>query len=665
MSEYFFKIVDQRIAAGSLDEGVKQRFLHPTCVACHEAYQKKFPGKPFKIVCEGIYSDADYQKIADETGDSLHDVKEVLDTVYWAKNHYKVPDEGGNFQPFICRDYQEEILRCTAERKVDRVARGLGKTCLAWIEDIHTATTRKNFPILCLCPQKHQAEYWYDMISAAADNDQSLNAAIVGRKKAPFYQFKFANGSTLSIFTAGSKSGRQADSIRSQSPRKIRLEEQDLLNDGDYSAITPLLRRYKEVQFHGSSTPLGKRETYWEMCTKYDDYKEFYFPVMRHPDWGSQNINEEVLRRDSRTEVRYQHEFLAEFGDQEAGVFKGEYVDASRENYDIKACVFDSTKRYWMGVDWNGQGTGTRIRVIEYDPMTLKRKVVDYQMISSSRHDSVEAIKQVNRKWHCEGICVDAGDAGMEMEALKKFGHDSNHPDDRRLKDIQIIDFGASMEFNKLVPKRDKTKYIDDEQLDRRTKPFMVEGAVMCLESGLFTYPTDDKILDEQLRAYVVKTWSQHGYANTYDSGTVGDHDLDATMLALLGIELKYGINYKPRPRQHTAGSISMVSGFGGASVEVPLHDRGATIDQREATRVASGVPNRGSNMEQISRMSGRQIAIQRGSAFVVFGNRPTTGRSATGGNQAMTPGGVPSRTYGLRNPQFGREREERRRFPL
>src|SRR5208282_1769921 len=105
------------------------------------------------------------------------------------------------------------------------------------------------------------------------------------------------------------------------------------------------------------------RSRYWQMCVQDRTYREFYAPITLHPDWSPEM--EENCRREARTEENYRHEYLAEFGDLTQGVFKSHYIDLSRKNYRYAQCKYVPTLKYFMGVDWNGKGTGTRIRVIE------------------------------------------------------------------------------------------------------------------------------------------------------------------------------------------------------------------------------------------------------------------------------------------------------------
>lgn len=570
---------------------ILRRMDNPVCKKCHEDYQLKYPGRPFHVVCQGIYDETDVVNIASKTHQAEEDVRDILDPIHWAAKHIRVTNDNGDIRSFNPRDYQEGVLSCTAERKVDRMGRGMGKTLLGVIEELHKVTTKKNYPILILCPAKAQAQKWYDDILWQCDNDPDLSETIKAKRQQPFFRIEFQNDSTISIFTAGSSSGRDADVIRSQSPRRVRLEEQDLLNEGDYKAVMPLLRRYKRSEFHGASTPTGARSQYWQMCKQFSDYREFYAPITLHPDWSTEM--EEACRREARTEDVYRHEFLAEFGDLAQGVFKSYYVDLSRDRYRYKQCKYVPTMKYFMGVDWNGQGTGTRIRIIEYNTETKMRRCVEAATVDgpqTTTQDSLDRIRDLNRYWHCEDICIDKGFGNVQDEMLRLIGKKSKNPDDKRLMELRVVDFGAEMKTNKLVPKRGDSKYLDKDEEKRRTKPFMVEGAVMVLEQGLFKFADTDDILDSQFRAYKIKTWSQHGFANTYDAGREGDHDLDATMLALLGVELKYGLT--AIPREQRLAQIAHVRELGGGPSD-PIEEARHANEVRERAGASTKVPTR------------------------------------------------------------------------
>lgn len=634
---------------------ILRRMDNPICKQCHAEYKKKYPGQTFKIVCRGIYTEEDIHKVtAKENEVSEEDVRDILDPIHWAKKHIRVTNDDGDVMPFIPRDYQQGVLACTAERKVDRMGRGMGKTLLGIIEELHKVVTKKNYPILILCPAKAQAQKWFDDILWQCENDPELSETIRNKRQQPFFKIEFQNDSTISIFTAGSSSGRDADVIRSQSPRRVRLEEQDLLNEGDYKAVMPLLRRYKKSEFHGASTPTGARSQYWQMCVQLSDYKEFYAPIVQHPDWSEEL--EEACRREARTEDVYRHEFLAEFGDLVQGVFKSFHVDRARTSYKYKQCKWLPNMKYLMGVDWNGQGTGTRIRVVEYNPETRMRRTVEAAAVDgpqTTTQDSLDRIRDINRYWHCDGIYIDKGFGNVQDELLRLIGKNATDADDKKLMEVKVIDFGAELVTNKLVPNRGLlSKYLDKDELKRRTKPFMVEGAVMCLEAGLFQFSDIDDLLDAQFRAYRVKTWSQHGFANTYESKE-GDHDLDATMLALLGVELKYGLT--AGSREQRLAQIAHVTQLGGGPTNTVASAQKAA-ESRQRAQETSQVPSRqlpekeGSDAPQIILPGQRSyIAIPGRARGISVTRVPSRTANFRGGN-VTGPGrtSVPSRTNPL-----------------
>jgi hypothetical protein len=378
---------------------------------------------------------------------------------------------------------------------------------------------------------------------------------------------------------------------------------------------------------------------YWQMCCKLAEYKEFFHPVADHPEWGTEQLNEEVCFAEAKTMDRYRHEWLAEFGDPTAGVFKAAFVDAALKPFPMTSCVFNPQCRHVMGVDWNGKGTGTRIIIVEYDPETRKRRVVAHAVVDDPKSTTMKSlykIRDLNRDWHCDYVYVDAGFGFVQDEMLKMIGVEAGDwdPDTARLKHINVIDFGAKLETNRIVPNRDpESKYLPDpkdEELKRKTKPFMVEGAVIALEAELVEISREFKLLEEQMRGYRVKTWSKGGAADTYETDSEsGDHDLDAFMLAMLGVELNWGLWHTPETLKriikvcHISGwglpsTLEVAPGF--LSAEAPVAVSLSPQQAREVQREAAGIPSR--TAEETSKNlinQYRLMALQRlaGNPFV------------------------------------------------
>jgi hypothetical protein len=663
--EFLASVIKRDQNPDGSDKGVVRRMLASTqCLECHKEFQRKHKGKPFAIKCQGIYDTPDYeakqaQLQADGDDMSIDEIREIYDAAFWAERKLVVKTDDGDIVPVVMRPYQTATMRCTSPRKVDRWGRGMGKTLMGVALELHFICNNKNTETIVVCPAQSQAQLWWDEIKFQIENSPSFSEDfLMQSKQQPFLYMRFGNGAVLKIFTAGSKSGKGADAVRGSNPRRIRLDEQDYLSEKDYAAIMPLLRRFKKSTFHGSSTPSGLRQMYWQMCMKLPDYKEFYHSIKEHPDWGTDQLNEPVCFAEAKTMDRYRHEWLAEFGDPTAGVFKATFVDEAIKPYTHKGLAYDPTRRYFMGIDWNGKGTGTRICVVEYDPDTRIRKVMARATIDdpkSTTKMSMAKVVEMNRWWHCEDILVDAGFGFVQDELLRDLGAQNPHdPDVAKLKHIQVIDFGAKLKTNRIVPHRDPdSKYKPDpkeEELERRTKPFLVEGAVMCFEGNLVHISgQDDKLLEDQIRGYRVKTWSKGGVADTYETDAEsGDHDLDALLLALLGAELKYGLWHTTDVVKRLV-QIAHVSGWGlpatpvaNQMVSARFREAQERVDPettREIAREEAGIPAR-TRPQRVASSLQEQYRLQylsRNSAVV----------APAGGTATSLRGGgrIPSRT--------------------
>jgi hypothetical protein len=578
---------------------------------------------------------------------TLEEIREIYDPSYWAEQHIVAKDANGDFVPFVPRWYQKETMQCTATRKVDRWGRGMGKSMAGICEELHLSLTRKKLETMIVCPQQTQAEMWYMEILAQIENSPSLNDIVAQQKQSPYYYLRFNNGSVIKIFTAGSGSGKKGGSMRGQNPRRVRLDEQDYLAEDDYNALMPLLRRFKELTFHGSSTPTGLRGMFFRMCTQLSEYREFYFPITDHPDW-SDDMQVSCME-EAKTTDRYSHEFMAEFSDPTSGVFKSVFIEHAMMPFRRRDCVYNPARRYVMGVDWNGKGTGTRIAIVEYDPETRLRRKVAHSVvdeIGTTTAHSIAEVRRLNKQWMCDFIYIDAGFGAAQDELIRMEGHMAGKKDLQtyKLKNIKTIDFGGTLEFNKLVPNRepgDKVRKGDETELKRRTKPFMVEGAVMVFEQDLIELSRDDeKLLEEQLRGYRVKTWSSHDVPASYSTDAdSGDHDLDAFMLALLGIEIEYGL-YRTQATLRRLAHIVHVAGWGVGSyrAENGLSDSQELTPQevKKASQERSGVASR-SNKD----VPATPKVVHAGRGAVVLSQSLNPGASRLGAR-------IPSRTLGL-----------------
>lgn len=98
--------------------------------------------------------------------------------------------------------------------------------------------------------------------------------------------------------------------------------------EDDFSTVSMIAGERPDIGITASSTPTGKRGTFYSMCTDPSwGYKEFYIPSMRNPNWTQQM---EDQFRAELTQSQYDHEILAIFGTEEMGVFSKDKVDKAQ-----------------------------------------------------------------------------------------------------------------------------------------------------------------------------------------------------------------------------------------------------------------------------------------------------------------------------------------------
>ena len=105
------------------------------------------------------------------------------------------------------------------------------------------------------------------------------------------------------------------------------MDEIDYMGEQDYSTVAMIAGERPDIGMTCSSTPTGKRGIFYHMCKDPSfGYKEFYVPSTRNPGW-CQEMEDQF--RAELTDAQYEHEILAEFGTEEAGVFNKEKLDAA------------------------------------------------------------------------------------------------------------------------------------------------------------------------------------------------------------------------------------------------------------------------------------------------------------------------------------------------
>lgn len=314
----------------------------------------------------------------------------------------------------------------------------------------------------------------------------------------------------------------------------------DFLSVKAMESIIAILADTISTEFWASSTPMGERNLH--KLSSDARYKEFHYPTYVSPTY-SDDIDE-----DFRTNMDISgliQEILAEFGSDDNMAFQLPFIDActldsdkeidpeavlrDRQNYDIV-----------IGCDWNKSKVGTRILVVARHKRDKRLLIVEKFKISALERTqlvAVQAIKDLNRKWLPDYIYVDEGHgeaqgADLREEGAKALSRQNPHDPDIRLLDVKSIQFGASIMI------RDHTT---GKEYKKQTKNYMVENLSRIISAqGIILQEDLDRNIILQLKNYCILSQSASGLKTfgARDKVTIGDHDLDALLLAALAFRM-------------------------------------------------------------------------------------------------------------------------------
>ncbi|RMG66894.1 MAG: hypothetical protein D6710_11975 [Nitrospirae bacterium] len=511
------------------------------CAHCDEYYcelkKKNLVSQDFKISCDRHIAEA-YKDIGPDDFDTEEEYtffKITSDPVAWA--YYNLDWEA--------RWYQEEMLSCTARRKVVRAGRRLGKTECICVLMLWMAQTNRDFNIIVVAPYQSQVSLIWDKLMTFINKNPEITKTVKRSIKSPEHRVEFNNGSKILGFSSGPSSSARSDKIRGQDAHFIAIDEADYLADEDIQTIMAILASHPGCGLWASSTPKGTHEKFYAWCVKKElGFKEFHYVSMESPAWTKEA--EEYFRADC-TAIVFEHEFLAEFGIQEAGVFRNDLINASLSDYKLPAAKSKGS-RVIIGVDWNGQDIGAHIVVVEavIQDGRLKYKLLDKAIVRGenfTQHDAINKIVALDKIYNSDFIYVDAGYGEMQVEALKKYGIDHRNPKFAR----KIRAYAMQ---SKVVIRDPET----GERVKKEAKPFMVNCTAMQLENRRLLLPVceDTQIISEskddesigqvvglvqQMRNMCIERYTATGQP-IYSQGY--DHTLTAYMLAITGFVLEF-----------------------------------------------------------------------------------------------------------------------------
>ena len=546
--------------------------LHEACKRCTfdqvQQYKAQIweDGKPlgerFAVPCEGIpknYIDPDFidelkaEYGVDEDSDEVQGLLATRDPVAWARQHLFQDSN----EPWEARWYQEIMLRCTSRRAVFRCGRRSGKSdalaayCLfaAIVQPFYARSretgkilynrdgipVQKPLQILIVTPRQTHADNLMAKIKGFLDRNPELGATVSSYVKSPYYIAKFKNGSKITCITSGTGTSASGLSARSFDADILVLDEANYMGAADLKAIMAILATSAATILRASSTPVGTQDFFWEWCENNPQYKAFWYPTPVVPDWEDMRLN---VYADVETEDDFLHEYMALFSPPEQGVFRPDLVRIALQDYLYEDCQPRAGCQYSIGVDWNSNA-GTEIFVMEYDPGINRFKAVDAENVPRSEWTQLNALTRIIqkiKKWHPAVVCVDNGYGTTQIELLKRYSLErgQDHPATKHLY-RNLIPYEFSSKIDVADPRTGEIN-------KKPAKAFMVQNCVRRFEDENFFISKHDETLQKQLLAYIVARYSANGTpVYGVEPEAVGDHRLDACMLSLVGLRLKFG----------------------------------------------------------------------------------------------------------------------------
>lgn len=390
------------------------------------------------------------------------------------------------------------------------------------------AFTHNNASLVVATPYENQITVIFDQLRKFINNAPEIRGSVLLDRRNPQH-IQLKNGSNIKGFTAGTRSGAAGGSLRGQKADVIYLDELDYMTDDDFNTIYAIaLEAPARIQVWCSSTPTGRRGTFYHMCQgNMKGWKEFHYPSTVNPEWDT--AMEAELRSMFSTEVAWQHEVLAEFGDEVIGVFKKEYIDRARSNYQYFKYRENLFPYVTVGVDWDKFGAATQIVIVGYNLSLCRFQVINRIEIPKSEftfHNAVQMIIKINELYNPDYIYIDRGSGEYQLETIHVYGKE--HPETGLVDKVKGWAFGSSYEVRDPI-----TKTANKVPL----KPFMVNQAVYLFEQDFIVLNDNDEMIWSQLEKYQVIRISQNGQPIFSDEN---DHSVDALMLALLAMQLEF-----------------------------------------------------------------------------------------------------------------------------
>ena len=586
--------------------------VHNTCINCQIRQIEKY-GKDFEVKCSGIVkklpegSAAKLKAIQESNPEidqkqALKIIKATVDPVAWCELMFGFADDDDQW---FLRNYQKEQLRCSSKRLAVREGRRSGKSFAMSLKLIYTAfnmlidrgrdasgnIVSVGPTIMVVTPYQAQLTNIFEEMEKLLKRNRELASEVITGTgdslyiKTPTFKMEFKNGSIIQGFVSGigmRQDGSGGGTMRGFSADLVYLDEMDMIPEDILDkVINPILATTPNTALIATSTPIGKQGKFYEWCLKRPDFKEDYLPSSVIPHW--EQIKEEILRES--TKDSFAAEYMAIFIDEENGVFKKDWVFRAMQDYSYvdaynssrlfsKIGLTGSTERIvCIGIDWN-KNAGTEFYVVGYYPSTGLWIGLDAVNVPSTEYSAKRWIKELlelNYKWKPDYIYADEGYGHTIIEDVKYQAYTLRSKKNKSAMDEQTIlipDRLTSFNFSSNVTLKDP---VTNKDIKKLGKHFLVENAIRTLEESLFIFSNEDHVLKEQFFNYQIIRRNPQNNKPVYGKANekLGDHRLDAFMLALGGLVLEESV-YSGRQMSPSVPTFhkTQVSGIGFQSAD-------------------------------------------------------------------------------------------------
>ncbi len=333
-------------------------------------------------------------------------------------------------------EWQRDILETEGNIAL-RSGRQVGKSTIISIKGAEYALRNPKSSIMIISATERQAFLLFSKVLAYIyDNYKSHMKK--GKDRPTKSEIKLINGSIIRCLPTG----LDGIGIRGFTVNLLIADEAHFIPEDVWQAVTPMLSATKGIQVL-LSTPHG-REGYFYRCFKDSNFRIFHISSEDCP-----RIDKEFLKREKErmSKLQYTQEYLGEFIDELKQLFPDEL---------IKSCMVMKRRggilqqgNYFLGIDVARMGGDeSTFEIIEKSGSKILYQIENIVTKDTKLTESIELIKELNRKYDFRKIYIDDGGLGVGI-----FDHLLDFDETKR-KIVAINNARRSLDRDELHKKR-------------------------------------------------------------------------------------------------------------------------------------------------------------------------------------------------------------------